>query len=464
MRTEVAIVGGGPAGSCCSMWLERKGIESVIVEKEAFPRFHIGESMTGETGALLRELGLEAQIDESPHAIKHGVKVYGSHTWFVPVMQRTPEGELAEQIAYQVTRSAFDSMLLDEAAARGATVIQGKAVKPLLGDEGEIRGVRVRTADGELDIEAEVVLDCSGQATFLSTHGVTGPKYLGAYDKQIAIFSHVSEFELDSGENGDREKMPGNTLILYKHKFHWGWAIPIDDNTVSVGVVIPSQYFLSTGESKEDFLRREFREIHPELARRMPSDVAFVEDMHAIPNYSFQVRGFAGKRFICVGDSHRFIDPIFSFGLDVAVHESRVAADTVARFFAGEGRDDDALWKGHMERVERRGDVYEDFIDAFWEHPLAFAVFTNSRYRDTVIDTFAGRNWGEDDQPYGAIQAFRKLMKRERVYDDDGLYSIPIGSRYHAERAPLWNSVLDSVETTEQWMRDLEAEEPAAVN
>lgn len=445
------------------MWLERKGIESVIIEKETFPRFHIGESMTGEAGALLRELGLETQIDESPHAIKHGVKVYGGQTWFVPVMQRTPEGELAVQIAYQVRRSTFDSMLLEEAAARGATVLSGKALKPLHSDDGEIRGVRVRADDRELDVEAEVVLDCSGQATFLSTHGVTGPKYLGAYDKQIAIFSHVTGFERDSADNGDREKMPGNTLILYKHKFHWGWAIPIDHETMSVGVVIPSQYFLSTRESKEDFLNRELREIHPQLERRM-AEAVFVEDMHAIPNYSFQVRGFAGKRFICVGDSHRFIDPIFSFGLDVAVHESLVAADTVARFFAGEGRDDDALWKEYMERVERRGDVYEDFIDAFWEHPLAFAVFTNSRYRDTVIDTFAGRNWGEDGQPWGAIHAMRKLMNRERVYDDEGLYSVPIGSRFHPERAPLWNSVLDSVETTERWMRDLEADETAALN
>jgi FADH2-dependent halogenase len=460
MKTDVAIVGGGPSGTCCSMWLEKSGISSVIIEKETFPRFHIGESMTGECGAQLRELGLEDHILGMSHATKHGVKVYGGQEWFVPVMRRDEEG-LHDQITYQVRRSTFDSMLLKEAAARGATVVPGKAVKPLLTEDGVIRGVQARTAEGELDIEAELVLDCSGQATFLSAHGVTGPKYLGAYDKQIAIFSHVLDFELDSGEDGERRNMPGNTLILYKSKFHWAWAIPIGDDTVSVGVVIPSQYFIDSGESKEDFLRREFREIHPELARRMPADVEFCEDMHAIPNYSFQVRGFAGPRFICVGDAHRFLDPIFSFGLDVAVHESKAVSDTVVRFFGGEGRDDNALWNEHMERIERRADVYEDFIDSFWEYPLAFAVFTNSRYRETVIDTFAGRNWGEDNQPYGAVHAFRKLMKRERVYDSDGLYSVPIGSRFHPERAPLWNSDLDSVETTERWMRDYEVEEAA---
>jgi len=91
-------------------------------------------------------------------------------------------------------------------------------------------------------------------------------------------------------------------------------------------------------------------------------------------------------------------------------------------------------------------------VDAFWENPLAFAVFTHSRYRDSIIDMFAGRNEGGDGQVGGALGAFRKLLGRERSYADD--YSVPIGSRYHPERAALWNSVLDSVETTEHWMRE----------
>ena len=139
-----------------------------------------------------------------------------------------------------------------------------------------------------------------------------------------------------------------------------------------------------------------------------------------------------------------------------------LAAETTARYLDGEGRDSDDLFKEHMVRCERRADVFEDLVDSFWENPLAFAVFTHSRYRESVIDAFAGRNFGEDDQPVGAVHAFRKLLKRERAYDDDGLYSVPIGSRYHEERAPLWNSLLDSVETTERWMREIELEGAAA--
>jgi flavin-dependent dehydrogenase len=457
MKSDVVIVGGGPAGSCAAMRLAEGGVQSVIVEKEPFPRYHIGESMTGESGGLLRELGLEDFMQAAGHPIKHGVNVYGSsrQAWFVPVMQRTPEGELADQSTWQVRRSTFDAMLLNEARRRGATVVPGKVVKPQVSDDGVVQGLTVRPHEGgELKIEAEMTLDCSGQATFMSTKGVTGPKYLGAYDKQIAVFSQVVGFERDPGDAG-RGSMPGNTIIFYKEKFHWAWAIPIDDEVVSVGVVIPSQYFLDTGETKEAFLRRELHELHPELARRLPR-IEFVEDMHVIPNYSFQVRGFAGKGFICVGDSHRFIDPIFSFGIDAALHEAGFATETTMRHLAGEGRGSDALFREHIERCERRLDVFEDVIDAFWENPLAFALVVHSRHRESIIDTFAGRVHGDDEDLPPALSAFRKVLQRERRYDDGKLHSVPYGSRYHPERALLWNTVLDSVETTERWMRDNE--------
>ena len=453
-------MGGGPAGSCTALRLVERGVKPVIVEKEPFPRYHIGESMTGEAGGLLRELGLEDEMLANPNPIKHGVNVYGARreAWFVPVMMRTPEGELADQTTWQVRRSTFDGMLLDKAADRGATVVPAKAVRPEIGEDRVVRGLTVCPHEGgELNIEAEMTLDCSGQATFMSTKNVTGPKYLGAYDKQIAVFSQVVGFERNPGDDG-RGSMPGNTIIFYKQKYHWAWAIPIDDEVVSVGVVIPSQYFLDSGETKEAFLRRELHELHPELWRRLP-EIELVEDVHVIPNYSFQVRDFAGPGFLCVGDSHRFVDPIFSFGIDAALNEAGFAAETTMRYLEGEGRDSGELFREHVERCERRLDVFEDVIDAFWENPLAFAVVAHSLHRESLIDTFAGRVHGADDVP-PALAAFRRVLQRERRYDHGEQYSVPIGSRFDPERAPLWNTVLDSVETTERWMRE-ELEPPS---
>ena len=449
MKTDVAIVGGGPAGACAALRLAEQGLESVIVEKMPFPRFHIGEAMTGECGGLVRELGFEERMLAEQHPHRHGARVYGPgrSPWFVPVMMRTEEG-LQDQYTWHVRRSVFDAMLLEEAERRGATVVPGKAIKPLLNGGPTVRGVKVRSEDGEFDLEAELVLDCSGQGTFMATHGLTGPKYLGAYDKQIAIFSQVVGVERDNG--GSKEEQPGNTLIFYRSKFHWCWAIPLNDEVTSVGIVVPAQYFLDRKETKEDFLRRELHEMNDELTRRMPV-VEFVEDVHVSPNYSFQVSGFARNGFICVGDSHRFVDPIFSFGLFAAIKEAGFAAETAARYIGEELRE--GVLDEHMLRCEQGLDIVEDLIDTFWENPIAFSVLAHLKCREDMIDIFAGRIYPEDGQPSPTVHRLRKLLQRERSYNG-GFDSVPVGSRYHPERAGLWNATLDSVETTERWMRE----------
>jgi len=458
-KTEVLVIGGGPAGSVAAMRLIEQGIKPLIVEQERFPRYHIGESMTGECGALLRELGLEGRMIAARHPVKHGVCVFGpkGSDWWLPVMQRTADGELRDQVTWQVRRSVFDAMLLDEAVCRGADLIAGRAVAPIVTDDGKgVRGAEVRTAQGKVArIEAAMTLDCSGQATFLAARKVTGPKYLGAYDKQIAIFSQVADYIRDGGE--DRERQPGNTHIFYRKKYHWAWAIPIEDKITSVGVVVPATYFREKGESREDFLRRELRELSPELARRIPEAV-LLEPAHVIPNYSFQVRDFAGRGYICVGDSHRFVDPIFSFGLYVAIKEAGLAAAAAAAYVHGKDNGAANPLHDYMVYVEKGIDILEDVLDMFWENPIAFSVLVHNRYRGPLVDVFAGRIYegmphrGRDE----ALVAARKTLKRERSYGESDAYSVPIGSRYHPERVALWNSTLDSVATTEGWMRSLD--------
>src|ERR671923_2403950 len=126
MKTDVLIIGGGPGGSAMAMFLSREGIKPIILEREAFPRFHIGESMTGEAAQLLRRLGLEEKMSKADYPVKHGVKVYGSdgaNTWFIPVCARTPDWKLMPGSTWQVRRSHFDRMMLEEASARGAKVV-----------------------------------------------------------------------------------------------------------------------------------------------------------------------------------------------------------------------------------------------------------------------------------------------------------------------------------------------------
>lgn len=456
MKTDVLIVGGGPAGSASAMFLAEQGIQSVIVEAEPFPRFHIGESMTGAGGKAIRDLGLEAEMVRRNYPVKHGVKVYGQSTrgtWFVPVTGRDENWNLFEWITWQVRRSDFDKMMLDQAVARGATLLEGKAITPLV-DAGEVRGAQVRMADGGIQtIESQVLLDCSGQATWLANQGnVTGPKFLGAYDRQIAFFSHIEGAIRDEGDTRDTQR--DNTIILYQKKYHWSWFIPVDRDVVSVGIVVPAAYFQEKHESKRDFYLRELCEMHPELHRRIP-EPKLVEDVHVIPNYSYQVKAFTGKGFLCLGDAHRFVDPIFSFGLTVALREAQFAAPAIRAYLEGANRDRGNPFADYQLMCEKGIDILEDVVDCFWENQLAFALFVHQRYTQYMTDMFAGRIYDHERQPSVGMAAIRKLLgregERERSYESEDLYSIPIGSRYHPERAPLWDAN-SAVESTEAWL------------
>lgn len=408
VKTEVVIVGGGPGGAASAVFLAEKGIQSVIIEKESFPRFHIGESMTGECGNVVRRLGLGEAMANLPHTIKHGVTVYGqggTNTFWIPVMRRNEKGELEKTFTWQVRRGEFDQLVLDKAQKVGATLLRGKAVKVITNDEGTPCGVQVRQEDGQVvDVMAEIVLDASGQTTFLSNAGMAGEKERGNYDRQIAIYSHVK---------GAVREEQDNTLIFYEKKNHWAWYIPIDEETVSIGVVTPSDYYRESNEDMRDFYLREMHKINPQLSLRVP-DVSLVEEVRATSNYSYHIRNFTGKGFLCVGDSHRFIDPIFSFGLHFALTEAHLAANAIAEYLhEGIGRELKNPFAKYQQYCELGMDTIQDMLDCFWEQPISFAFFAHSRYKEDVIDMFAGRVYQE--VPSNGLQAIRKINAKTAV-------------------------------------------------
>jgi FADH2-dependent halogenase len=406
---DVVIIGGGPGGCAAAMFLLAEGIRPLIIEKDEFPRYHIGESMTGEAGGVIRALGLEERMKAAGHPEKHGVKVYGPSghgKWFVPVMRRTETGELAPAITWQVRRAEFDAMMLEEAQSRGARLLRGEAVEVLWSaDRSRMTGVRVRLADGALqEVRAAVTMDCSGQRTFFAHQKVTSSKVPGRYDKQVAVFSQLANPVRDAG-GPDRSESPENTLIFYKSKYHWSWFIPLNDEMVSVGVVAPGAHLAASKESKAEYLSRELRELNPEMARRI-TDPALHEPARAIPNYSYHCRSFTGPGWMCVGDTHRFIDPIFSFGLYLTMKESQFAAPVIRDYLGSERTAIGNPFEEHQVRMETALDKLQALIDGFWENPLGFAYLVHGaggRYRDDLIDLFAGRIYAATPSP-GLLQ------------------------------------------------------------
>jgi 1H-pyrrole-2-carbonyl-[peptidyl-carrier protein] brominase len=395
MKTDVAIIGSGPGGSATAMFLAQTGLRVTMIEKAQSPRYHIGESLTGECGNSLRALGFEQEMTERRHPLKYGVTVYGpggKNSFWVPVKGWHPESGLFDSHTWSVRRSDFDHMLFTAAAARGVSVIQADAVAPLLNGTA-VRGVRVRTNGGKVeDIVSEVLVDASGQATFLSNARVTGEKVRGNYDRQVAVFSQVGGAIRDPGAAG------GNTLIFHREKNHWAWFIPLDDQVVSVGVVVPGDYYRAKNESKHQFLLRELHQLNPELARRLPQ-IEFVEEVRGICNYSYRLLNFTGKGFLCVGDSHRFIDPVFSFGVFFAMKEAEYAATSIASFFADPKRELPNPFADYEQLCDRGQDNVQDLIDAFWDHPSAFHMLAHHRYPEDTVHIFAGRVYNEPPLP-----------------------------------------------------------------
>jgi flavin-dependent dehydrogenase len=362
MKTQVVIVGAGPAGTGLAISLRKHGIESIVIEKETFPRLHVGESMTGECGASVRALGLEAEMEKYNFPVKWGTMVYGTegrNSFYVPVMGRDKDNNLFEQKAWQVRRSDFDKMMLEVCQKQGTQVVKGMATDVLRNDKGIPCGVKYKTDAGEeKEIHADMVADASGQATFLSTKGVAGKRSMGRYSKQLAIFSHFKGVERPVPTEGN-PLTTDDTIIYYQKHNHWAWFIPINNELVSIGIVTPAEYFRSSRKSMKDFLLSEMQTLNPELAKRI-QNAEMVEDAHSCANYSYQIKDFAGHGFLCMGDAHRFIDPIFSLGLHFSLVECRKAADVIADYLNGKLAHLDNPFEEHMKfcevaRVERGG-------------------------------------------------------------------------------------------------------------
>lgn len=414
---EVVIIGGGPAGSCTAMFLQKLGIRSIIVEKEQFPRYHIGESFTGETGGQLRKLDMEEVLNKEQYPVKYGTKVYGAggkNSFYIPVRDRLgPGGSQRPATTWQARRSVFDQLLLDTAVQRNIELLPGEAVT-VLREGDRIAGARCRTTDGRMvDLRCEVLIDASGQATFLANKGVIGPKGRGNYDKQVGIFSQVTGAIRDEGEKRD------DTLIFYRQKNHWAWFIPLDKEVVSIGVVTPSDYFTEQKISKMDFLQQQMVSINPELAKRL-EHVEFVEEAHAASNYSYNVPHFTGKAFLCVGDSHRFIDPIFSLGLLFATKEAEYSSQAVHDYLAGQNREVENPFAAYERFASRGQDIIQTMLDCFWEFPLQFQRFAHWTHQEEIIDLFAGRIYGDAVHDYDSVKRMRRLLDMKGI-DQSGI-------------------------------------------
>ena len=414
-KRQVIIIGGGPGGAATALYLIQSGIKPLLIERQSFPRFHIGESLSGECGNSIRTLDLETELAAQNYPVKYGVNVYNPHgtPFWVEVKKRCPEtNAMLPNTTWSVMRSSFDQILLDAALERGAEYMQCEAVAAIQ-EKGRVAGLQIRTAGGALEnLYCDVLVDCSGQGTFLANRGITGPKVKGNYNNQIAIFSQIEDMTLDSGPEASQSA--GNTLIFYKQRDHWAWTIPVGPNLVSIGVVTPASYFKAQGLDKTGYLRKEMMSLNPDLTRRI-TNTAFVEEVRSVTSYCYEASNYAGKGFICVGDSHQFTDPIFSFGVFLAMKEGEFAAQAIVKHLGEEGGSNGNPFAGYEALTTEGQEAIRDTIDTFWEYPLVFTRMASSgAAQDDITDIFAGRIYGDIVRNNASRARMRRLLAKRR--------------------------------------------------
>ena len=339
LDAKVLVIGGGPAGATIGAYLARGGHDTVLIERDIHPREHVGESFVPSTNKMLEEIGFFPKMDELGFIRKPGA------TWtsyrgrpgaeakitFADV----PQPEIKQDFSYHVDRGKFDAYLLRHAADQGVKVIQGVNVLRVLFDEdGRACGARVRMLGREFDLRAKYVVDASGR------RGLLG-RQLGLMEKdqifnQFAIYSWFKGVVPPVGESWDYIHI--HFLPVQRG---WVWQIPITEEIASVGVVVEKEVFSKSGKDHEGF----FNELIGRSVNtsQLMQNAERVRPLFVEGDYSYKMDRFAGPGWLLIGDACRFVDPIFSSGVSVAMNSARFAFRAIDSVEKGEKTEEEAF-------------------------------------------------------------------------------------------------------------------------
>jgi flavin-dependent dehydrogenase len=347
LRSDVVVIGGGPAGSTVSALIAREGYRVQLFERERFPRFHIGESLIPETYWVLERLGMLEKMEKSRFVKKYSVQfVDSAGKESAPFYFWDNKPHECSQ-TWQVVRSEFDQMMLENARENGVVAHEGARVLDVVFEGGRAVGVEVQTADGVAStVRARVVVDASGQS------GLLQKKFkLRVWDpilNKSAIWTYWQGAYRDTGRD------EGATMVLQTaNRQGWFWYIPLHDDRVSVGVVAPFDY-LFKGRPEHQKTYEEEVERCPAIQKRLSSGRR-VTGYFATRDYSYRSKEVAGDGWVLVGDAFGFLDPLYSSGVLLALRSGEMAADAIA----------DGLRSGDLsaENLGKWGPLFNQGVD-----------------------------------------------------------------------------------------------------
>ena len=402
--TQVGIIGGGPAGASMASYLAKAGVKCVVFESELFPRPHVGESLVPSSTRVFRDLGFLETMERErfPHKFGAGWTAANSqisydHDWDglgekdghahadgpnIRFEERQQPG-VDQNYTYHVDRGKFDQLLLQHANTLGADVYEGVRVSGV-----EFNGnakINYRIAGKESSTTCDLVVDASGRRTLLGNQ--LKMRIRDDVFDQFAIHTWFEDYDRKAWIKKDQ-----HADFIFIHFLpltnSWIWQIPITDTITSIGVVTQRRNFAKTKASREDFFWDTVRS-RPEVYAKL-KEAKQLRPFSEEGDYSYAMQQVAGDRWLMVGDAGRFVDPIFSTGVSIALNSSRFAHSDVLQALEM-GNFHQSAFEKYTTTIRRGTTNWYEFIKVYYRLNVLFTYFiTDTRYRLDVLKLLQG--------------------------------------------------------------------------
>ena len=389
-QRSVIVIGAGPSGAIAAALLKRKGHDVLILERQRFPRFSIGESLLSHCLDFVEEAGMLEAVRAAGFQTKHGA-AFGCDEQYTEFDFRdkfTP----GHGSTYQVQRADFDKLLADQAELQGVEIRYEEEIVAV--DFSARPHLQARRADGsQYALEADFVLDASGYGRVL-------PRLLdleapSAFPVRHAVFTHIED-RIDD-PRFDREK-----ILITTHpelRDVWYWTIPFSNGRCSLGVVAAKERFDGRGDDLDACLKQFVAEA-PNL-RRILANAQWDTPARLIGGYSANVKSLHGKGFALLGNAAEFLDPVFSSGVTIAMRSASMAAGLLDRQLRGAAVD----WETEFAVPLKRGvDAFRAYVEGWYDGSFQDVIYypnAQPEIRRMICSILAGYAWDEKN-PYVA--------------------------------------------------------------
>lgn len=420
--SDVIIIGGGPGGSTLGSYLSMMGISNTIIDKENHPRPHVGESLVTNTTRIFQEIGFLPKMEEAGF-----VKKYGA-TWHSPEYRgklgikfaEFPIEGIDQPYSYHIERSQFDMLLLKHAESLGSKVIQGVPVSRVLFDEdGYAKGVQIKLDGQSVDLSAKIVVDASGRNTLLGRQLRTKKK--DSLFNQYAIHAWFKNVDRGNDESADHIH-----IYFLPVERGWVWQIPISEEVTSIGVVTEREQFKESKLGLDAYFNKHLQSsknlIHTMRNAKQTTKYEIEGD------YSYALDSFKGNGYLIVGDAARFVDPIFSSGISVAMHSAKFASEAIMDALKA-GDVSSVAFDEYEEKLRRGCNLWYEFISLYYKLLPLFTYFVQTKaYRMQIFRLLQGEVFDRDEVP--VLDEMRKFIEIVEKSDNhvlkDQLSSLPI--------------------------------------